>query len=240
MTNKRPSFQFYPSDWLSDPNVMAMTPAERGVYIQLIATMWTTKECGLKNDPDYLARLSGGDREAIGAVSHCFYDKDGMIHHKRLDYERQKQDDYFKSCSDAGKRGNLKRWGKPIKSGGDRSSSSSSSSSPTPSSSSNKLTKVNSDKSETTQYGNKEINKMLEALKGRIGIDDFADSRIERNMAKHCVGLIKKISGAEFKRRLDSLLDDPFTAKNCNKIKFVYNNIKGFIEPKVDIDKYKI
>lgn len=75
------------------------------------------------------------------------------------------------------------------------------------------------------------INKMLEALKAKIGISAFVDSRIERNMAKNCLSLMSKIGPPEFSRRLGCLLSDPFQQKNCNKILFVYNNIKGFIEP---------
>jgi len=78
-----------------------------------------------------------------------------------------------------------------------------------------------------------DINNMLLALKAKIGISAFVDSAIERNMAKHCIGLMGKIGKDEFVRRLDSLLSDSFCAKNCNKIKYVYNNIKGFIEPNV-------
>ena len=83
-------------------------------------------------------------------------------------------------------------------------------------------------------YGNDEINKMITALKEKIGIDSFVDSRIERNIGKHCVSLLGKIGKDEFVRRLDILLKDTFHYKNCNKILYVYNNLKGFIEPKVE------
>lgn len=90
-------------------------------------------------------------------------------------------------------------------------------------------------------YGNEDINNILTALKGKIGIESFVESsKWTRIYAKHCLALIKKISAAEFARRLDLLLDDPFTAKNCNKIKFVYNNIKGFIEPKIQSNSIKL
>lgn len=84
-------------------------------------------------------------------------------------------------------------------------------------------------------YGNEEINKMLIALKEKIGIEAFVDSRIERNIAKHCVTLLGKIGKEEFVRRLDILLKDTFHHSNCNKILYVYNHIKGFIEPKVNV-----
>lgn len=77
-----------------------------------------------------------------------------------------------------------------------------------------------------------EINGMLEALKLRIGISAFVDSRIERNMARNCNLLLAKIGKEEFIRRLDMILQDDFKHKNCNSILYVYNQIKGFIEPR--------
>jgi len=83
------------------------------------------------------------------------------------------------------------------------------------------------------EYGNEEINRMLVALKGKIGIEDFADTqKWSRVYARHCCNLITRIGKDEFVRRLDLLLEDEFHSKNCNKIKYVYNNIKGFKEPK--------
>lgn len=87
------------------------------------------------------------------------------------------------------------------------------------------------------EFGKKEINEMLIALKSKIQIEAFVDSAIERNIAHHCVGLLKKIGKDEFVHRLESLLADSFHRKNCNKIRYVYNNIKGFIEPQSTILK---
>jgi len=78
------------------------------------------------------------------------------------------------------------------------------------------------------------ITLLIVALKSAIGIVAFVDSRIERNMARHCLSLIRKIGKDEFKRRLEGLLSDNFHAKNCNKIRYVYNNIKGWKEPEVE------
>lgn len=85
--------------------------------------------------------------------------------------------------------------------------------------------------SEEKNFGNPEINKMLLALKGKIQISAFADSAIERNIAKHCVNLLSKIGKDEFVRRLESILSDSFKRKNCNRIRYVYNEIKAFMEP---------
>jgi hypothetical protein len=50
------------------------------------------------------------------------------------------------------------------------------------------------EQAQTTKYGNEEINKILEALTGKIGIDDFADSkRWSRIYGKHCLQLLKKL-----------------------------------------------
>ncbi len=79
---------------------------------------------------------------------------------------------------------------------------------------------------------NPEISKMIEALKLKIHISDFVDSRIERKIAKHCVGLLQRIGKEEFVRRLDIILEDDFKHNNCNSIRYVYNQIKGFIDPR--------
>jgi uncharacterized protein YdaU (DUF1376 family) len=110
---KRPSFQFYPADWLSDPNVIAMTAEQRGGYIQLLASMWTTEDCELLNDEEYLCRISGLEQVGVKMVLRCFKVSDtnpGNITHKRLLLERKKQDDWHKKSSKAGKKGADKRW----------------------------------------------------------------------------------------------------------------------------------
>lgn len=82
-------------------------------------------------------------------------------------------------------------------------------------------------------YGNKDINNMLTVLKLKIGIECFADAqKWARIYAKHCFNLMNKIGPEEFSRRLDVILEDKFKHNNCNKIKYVYEQVKGFIEPK--------
>lgn len=80
---------------------------------------------------------------------------------------------------------------------------------------------------------NAEIQNLLIALKNKIGISEFADCRKwERIYARNLLLLLKNLGKDEFVRRLDLILSDPFKHKNCNKIRFVYEQIKGFIEPK--------
>lgn len=93
-----------------------------------------------------------------------------------------------------------------------------------------KLTKVN----EQATYGNEDINKILEALKLKIGISDFADAqKWQRIYGKHIHQLLVKIGREDFSRRLDVILKDSFKHKRCNEIKYVYEQLKGFIEPNV-------
>jgi len=107
---KRPSFQFYPLDWLGDPNVIAMTAEQRGAYIHILAAMWTTEDCSLPDDLGYLARLAQVDNGVIGGIYHCFNSVSGKLRHKRLDKERKKQDENRDLRSAAGKKGMEARW----------------------------------------------------------------------------------------------------------------------------------
>lgn len=98
---KRPSFQFYPGDFLSDHNVIGMSMEERGAYITLLCICWDQGH--LPIDDKALARYLNGTSMDLSFVVGCFTEKDGVLVHKRLMEERQKQDDYKKRCSKGGK-----------------------------------------------------------------------------------------------------------------------------------------
>lgn len=55
MKVRRPWFKFYAGDWLSDRRVALMTPAQKGVYIDLLAMCW--QEGSIPADPVELAFL---------------------------------------------------------------------------------------------------------------------------------------------------------------------------------------
>lgn len=55
----RPWFKFYAADWLADPEVMAMTCIQRGVFIQLLAAQWQTSDCTLPEDMAFLRCIGG-------------------------------------------------------------------------------------------------------------------------------------------------------------------------------------
>jgi len=109
--HKPPAFQFYPKDWLSDINVMTMTPTQRGGYIQLLCYMWLNEECCLPDQEEDLIALSNISSTDLKIVLKCFQKKNGKIFHKRLIKELKKQKDY----SGAMKKNAEKRWGKTKK-----------------------------------------------------------------------------------------------------------------------------
>lgn len=101
---KSPAFQFYPKDWLTDDKVVAMTSAERGDYITLLCLDWLND--GL--NPEYNKLLNGGS----SLVRSCFVDhstKMGFVTNPRLLVEREKQDEWHKRSSKAGKASGIAR-----------------------------------------------------------------------------------------------------------------------------------
>lgn len=119
---KRPSFQFYPKDFLADRNVAVMTNEQVGGYLKLLCYMWMDEDCVLPSDEAYLAKLSGLDPESLRVVTKCFKvgstNGQPTISHKRLDQERSKQDDWRKKSSVGGKKSAEKRWGNRLKNKG--------------------------------------------------------------------------------------------------------------------------
>ncbi len=63
-------FAFEPGKWLGSPAVNAMTPAQRGAYIHLLAIEGNSKDCTLPNDEAMLAAMSGlgSDWSTLGTL----------------------------------------------------------------------------------------------------------------------------------------------------------------------------
>lgn len=84
------------------------------------------------------------------------------------------------------------------------------------------------------KFGNEDINKVLTAIRLKVGISDFADSqRWQRIYGKHLFSILSKIGAEEFGRRLDIILKDSFKRKRCNETRYIYEQLKGFIEPNI-------
>jgi len=92
------SFQFCPVDYLSDPNVEAMTLEQQGAYMRLICYAWGAEIVGhLPNDDEILAQLSrlGEEKwaQSKSKILRAFdLSVDGFIIHRQLiaEHERQK------------------------------------------------------------------------------------------------------------------------------------------------------
>lgn len=114
--SRRPSFQFYPGDWLSSLTISTFSAAEVGAYIQLLCYAWLSEDCGLPDDDKVLAQISKlGDAwagESGRRVRNKFRVKDGRLYNTRLLAEREKQDQYRAKQSESGRKGAQKRWGK--------------------------------------------------------------------------------------------------------------------------------
>lgn len=90
-------------------------------------------------------------------------------------------------------------------------------------------------------YGNQEINLALSLLRKEVQIDDFKESQKQQRMyGMHMVNLAKKIGKEEFRLRLSGLLQDSFHSKNCNSIRYLYQNIKAFKAPTLESNVARI
>lgn len=153
MGNKLPAFQFYPGDWIKDPNLRRCSHAAKGVWIDVLCLMFECEERGVLAtagtawSDEEIARAVGGDQAAVlvslseltlkGVAKRR---QDGSLYSKRLVTDEHKR----RLCSEAGKRGGnptlkgrSKGGPKGVSKGGPKpnptpSSSSSSSDSPQP------------------------------------------------------------------------------------------------------------
>jgi 5-methylcytosine-specific restriction endonuclease McrA len=101
---KLPSFQFYPGDWMKDPELRSVSLAARGLWIDMLSLMFECDRRGylqLNGKPvnaDQLARMTGC---STGEVSHCLQElddsgvfsrsDDGTIYSRRLVRDEKKR-----------------------------------------------------------------------------------------------------------------------------------------------------
>jgi len=105
LKDKRPAFQWYPMDYLSDINTISMTPEQEGHYLRLINICWL--ENGIPCEWVSIQALLKGTTNLLESelqlVLKCFYKKGSKLQHKRLDYERAKQDKYRERSASGGR-----------------------------------------------------------------------------------------------------------------------------------------
>lgn len=110
---KSPAFQFYPGDFLSDPNTLVMTTDEIGAYCLLFFVNWDTP---LPNDLQELADLARLPLERFEPmwnrrIKRCFEhdEKRDVFIHPRLAKELKKQKEFRKKKQEAGIESGRKR-----------------------------------------------------------------------------------------------------------------------------------
>lgn len=82
------------------------------------------------------------------------------------------------------------------------------------------------------EHWSEHINLMQWYLRQAVWLTAFKDSK-ERWYVTHCYNLMKKIGKEEFNFRLQAILSDQFKAKNCNKLAYLYWELKSFIHSPV-------
>lgn len=117
--NKSPAFSFYAKDWL-DIRVLRMSYEAQGVYIRLLAHMWSDSpdQCSIQSDVAGLCRILGLSRaklkRILGEIQHeddPIFLKDGIrFVSKRLMLEKENQLKNSQKRSEAGQKGANGRW----------------------------------------------------------------------------------------------------------------------------------
>ncbi len=115
MADNSPAFQYYPADLLSDPEVMFWDMEAIGCYWQLITFLWLNGgkfEFNLEN----LCKLFRVNRQKTAEklwkkIEKKFVFQNGIVTHKRVIKEMQKQKESRLKRQEAGKKGAESRWG---------------------------------------------------------------------------------------------------------------------------------
>lgn len=112
MGERAPAFQFYPKDFLSSGKVIAMSMAERGVYITLLAVQW--QEGSLPTDLTALAHIVGIQPRQFARMwphnlARCFSERGGRLVNDRIEQEREKQAIHRAAQADRGRASGVTR-----------------------------------------------------------------------------------------------------------------------------------
>ena len=105
MPERRPSFQFYPKDWLA--STRGLSGAARGYHADLLALSWLNG--GLDTDPEILRRSVGAEkaewRRVWPELAPRWREVAGRLVHPRLEQVRQEAMAFAEAKRQAGKKG---------------------------------------------------------------------------------------------------------------------------------------
>lgn len=110
------AFLFWARDWLTDENVVLMSPAAKGVYVDLLCYCWL--EGSIPACSEHLARIARVDAAAFAALwseiaprfSEHATRSDRLVN-SRMERERVKSDERRKARSDKASKAAEARWG---------------------------------------------------------------------------------------------------------------------------------
>jgi hypothetical protein len=107
-------FPFFAKDWLSSPARMAMSPAQRGAYIDLLAFAWGNGDAEPCLDPDplILAGLSGLGRDwkrLSPLILAQFKERDGLLYNAKLSSVWRDQQAKHHTAVERGRTGGQKK-----------------------------------------------------------------------------------------------------------------------------------
>jgi uncharacterized protein YdaU (DUF1376 family) len=110
-----PYFPLYVADYEAD--TAHLTLEEDGAYLRLLRLCWRTPGCSIPNDPKWIARMMRVTWEAYERVvapilSEFFRLKHNRYYSPRLQKEWERIEITHNARSEAGKRGNEKKWKK--------------------------------------------------------------------------------------------------------------------------------
>ena len=112
MADRFPWFPLYAADWRLSRAVRAMTPEQRGGYIELLTVAWDDgiEEPSLPEDDATLAKMSdlGARWAKVGApIRACFVARDGRLYNEKLSHIWEVQRARYAIKSEAGRLGGI-------------------------------------------------------------------------------------------------------------------------------------
>lgn len=105
MAERRPSFPFYPKDWIA--STRGLSAAARGYYIDMLALSWLNGGCD--TDPETLRRSVGAEkaewRRVWPELAPRWQECDGRLVNRRLERTREEAHAYTEAKRLAGQKG---------------------------------------------------------------------------------------------------------------------------------------
>src|SRR5262245_526660 len=115
-SERAPSFQFYPMDWLSDPAVDALSFDEQGRYFRALCMTYQGSAPGIATEDQWRAWMRYTEEEWPAhreALARCFkVDANGAWIQKRTRNDSRAQRRRYRSAKEAGRRSGVARRAK--------------------------------------------------------------------------------------------------------------------------------